>query len=378
MLPFVLGGVYAGGEGDSISRNCSTGEDGCGVLAVANTQFLENEAEVAGGAIFADRTDVIRMHCSVQSSQQSLEFYSKKQWLSMQVIDSLEDICPAWRDNTAGTYGPDVATYTFEIEKKVFDEKAEDASVVNGSQYTIRGHRSGKKIPAIVLTPVDELGQYPAVGADNRHTVAVVSSPEGFFEGSMTVALDAAAVSVSPSGFAQPGNYTVAFRFEGVDAEDFDITVEVKGCSMGEVPLRNGTFCEPCTSSTYSFLPDEDVDCHPCPENGQCETAVILPNSGYWHKTPCSQHLQRCLTPDACESDRRDQGLGEMTADVDSCDFEESFFQNYTDVQCREVSRLFPISLEQASNGGVYLTGSRGPPLRGVRGVLWKDALVPV
>ena len=378
MLPFVLGGVHVVGERDSISCNCSPGGGGCGVLAVANTQFLENEAEAAGGAIFADRTAVIRMHCSVQSTHRRFEFYSKKQWLSMQVIESLEDICPAWMDNTAGTYGPDVATYTFDIEKKVFDEKAEDATVVNGSQYTIHGHRSGKKIPAIVLTPVDELGQYPAVGADNRHTVAVVSSPDGFFAGSMTVSLDTAAVSISPSGFAQPGNYTLAFRFEGVDAEDFDITVEVKGCSMGEVPLRNGTFCEPCTSSTYSFLPDEDVDCHPCPENGQCETAVILPNSGYWHKTPCSQHLQRCLTPDACESDRRDQGLGEMTADVDSCDFEESFFQNYTDVQCREVSRLFPISLEQASNGGVYLTGSRGPPLRGVRGVLWKDALVPV
>ena len=370
--------MYAVGERDSIYCNCSADEDGCGVLAVANTQFLENEAEVAGGGIFVDRTDVIRMHCSVQSSQQSFEFYSKKQWLSMQVIDSLEDICPAWRDNTAGTYGPDVATYTFEIEKKIFDEKAEDATVVNGRQYAIRGHRSGKPIPAIILTPVDELGQYPAVGADNRHTVAVISSPEGFFAGSMTVPLDAAAVSVSPSGFAQPGNYTVAIKFEGTDAEDFNITVELRGCSMGEVPSGNGTFCEPCTSSTYSFFPEEDDHCHPCPENGQCETAVILPNSGYWHKTPCSQRIQRCLTPDACESDRRDQGLEEMTADVDSCDFEESFIQNYTDVQCREVSRLFPISLGQSFTGSVYLTGSRGPPLRGVRGVLRKDALVPV
>ena len=305
---------------------------------MANTLFLENTAEVAGGAVFTDRTAVIRMHCSVQlTTQRGFAFYSEKQWQSIQAIDSLEDICPTWHNNTAGKYGPDVATYTFDIEKKILDEKAKDAIAANAVGHTIRGQRSGKPIPAVVLTPVDELGQSPAVGADRRDTVAVISSPDGFFAGSMRVPLDTAAVSISPSGFVQPGNYTVSIQFEGGNAEGFNITVEVTGCSMGEVPSGNGTFCEPCTSSTYSFHPDEDADCHPCPENGKCETAVILPNSGYWHKTPCSQRIQRCLTPDACESDRRDQVLKEMTADVASCDFEESYIQNYTDVQCREV-----------------------------------------
>ena len=287
------------------------------------------------------------MHCSVQSTtHHRFEFCSNKQWQSIQVIGSLEDICPTWLNNTAGKYGPDVATYTCDIEKKILDERAKDAVAVNEGKYAIRGHRSGKPIPAILLTPVDELGQYPAVGTDRKDTMAIVSSPDEFFVGNMRVTLDTAAVSVSPSGFARPGNYTVSIQFEGGNAEGFNITVEVKGCSMGEVPSGNGTFCEPCTSSTYSFNPDEDVHCHPCPENGKCETAVILPNSGYWHKTPCSQRIQRCLTPDACESDRRDQALREMAADVESCDFEEPFIQNYTDVQCREVGHLYSSLLD--------------------------------
>ena len=379
-LPFVLGGIHAVGERDSMFQNCFTGEDGCGVLTVANTLFLENKAEVAGGAIFTDRTAVIRMHCSVRSTtQRGFEFYSEKQWQSMQAIDSLEDICPTWHNNTAGKYGPDVATYTCDIEKKILDKRAKDVITVNREGYTIRGHRSGKPIPAIVLTPIDELGQHPAVGADDMETVAVISSPDGFFAGSMSVPLDTAAVSTSPSGFVQPGNYTVSIRFEGGNVEGFNITVEVKGCSMGEVPSGNGTFCEPCTSSTYSFHPDEDVHCHPCPENAKCETAVILPNSGYWHKTPCSQRIQRCLTPDACESDLRDQALKEMTTDVEHCDFEEAFIQNYTDVECREVGYLHSsIILGQTSTVVVCLAGTRGAPLWSVRGILRKDALVSV
>ena len=120
------------------------------------------------------------------------------------------------------------------------------------------------------------------------------------------------------------------------------------------------------------------VHCFQCPDNGNCKAGEILPNSGYWHKAPCSRRMQRCLTPDACESDRRDQGLKEMTAGLESCHLKASFIQNYRNVQCREVGRLYPISLGKVSTGGVYLTGSRGPPLRGVRRVLRKDAFVPV
>ena len=50
-----------------------------------------------------------------------------------------------------------------------------------------------------------------------------------------------------------------------------------------------------------------------------------------------------------------------MTADVESCVFEGAFIQNYTDVQCREVGRLYSSLLDMRRMASVCLTGTRGP-----------------
>ena len=118
---------------------------------------------------------------------------------------------------------------------------------------------------------------------------------------------DRANLTVTP--FAQPGEYTVLIEFKGGDFETFEITMYVRGRAMGEVRSANGTLYEPCSAATFSFLPEEDSECHPCPENGNCESKAVLPKEGYWNKIPCSEHVQRCLAPEACESEDRKQKL---------------------------------------------------------------------
>ena len=308
---------------------------------MTNTLLMNNKAEAAGGAIFIDTVAGLRLNCSDESKEQGLQFYSRKQWTSMKRLASIDDICTFWEDNTADRYGPAVASFVSDIQKKIANAETKDLELIKGSHYTIHNHRSGKPIPLIVFTLVDELGQGPAVGQNNEDIKAVMSSPEEFFLGNIVKPLVVESANLSAVGFVQPGMYKILTEFEGSNLESFEITVEVKPCEMGEVPSGDGKFCEPCNVASYNFSPEDDSECHPCPENGDCSSQVILPNRGYWHQTPCSEHIQRCVTKEACDRHNREDALAELTQDVLTCQFDDQYLQNYTEVQCREASTVF-------------------------------------
>ena len=362
---------------DAVHQNCPSRQgDLCGVVAVVNSSVSENEAEAAGGGIVVDRAAIIRVRCPAQTSSEESEFYSEKQLESLLGVEFTEDICPAMSGNTAGRYGPEIASYLSSVQKSILYGDEEDVVSVNEDAYIIRNHKSGSPLPTIALKAVDDFGQDPAVGMDSREVFAVMSSPDGLFDGSLGAPLNLDVVHLTTTGFATPGTYRVIVEFDHEQINTLEITVEVKSCAMGEVPSGNGTFCEPCTASTFSFHPDDDLACHPCPENGNCETRVILPKRGYWHKTPCSTHIQRCLASDGCDSEDRQQDLEEMTEDVDSCEFDEGFLANYTEAQCREVTLW--ISSRRCTSQTVCATGTRWTSLRFVQGVLWQVALSPL
>ena len=308
---------------------------------MTNTSLMNNKAEAAGGAIFIDTVAGLRLDCSDESKEQGLQFYSKKQWKSMKHLASIEDICTSWENNTAERYGPAVASYVSDIQKEIANEETKDLESVKGSHYTIHNHRSGNPIPKIALTLVDELGQGPAVGQNNKDIEAVMSSPDGFLDGTVREPLGIKGANLNATSFVRPGNCNVLIQFEGANLERFEITVEVRPCDIGEVASGNGTFCESCNAVSYNFYPEEDSECHPCPENGDCSSRVILPNRGYWHQTPCSEHIQRCLATEACDSDNREDALAELTQDVQTCQFDDQYLQTYTETQCREVSFKF-------------------------------------
>ena len=303
--------------------------------------MMNNEARSAGGAIFIDTVAALRLRCSDESTEHGVQFYSEKQRESMKSLTSIDNICTSWKNNTAGRYGPEVATFVSNVQKKIVDEETGDSELADGSPLTIHNHRSGKPIPAITLMPVDELGQGPAVGENNENIEAVMSSEDGFFVGSVRKPVSVEGANFSAIGFVQPGNYNVSIEFEGADLESFEITVEVKPCEMGEVSSGNGTFCESCNVASYNVSPEKDMECHPCPENGNCTSQVILPDRGYWHQTPCSERVQRCLTAEACKRYNREDALLEHTQDVQKCQFDDQYLQKYTEAQCREASTVF-------------------------------------
>ena len=125
------------------------------------------------------------------------------------------------------------------------------------------------------------------------------------------------------TGFAKPGNYTVLINFDEDILKEEEINVTVQSCTIGEASLRDGTFCEPCNAATYNFDLKEDSKCQPCPDNGNCTTKVIVPKQGYWNSSPCSPHIQRCLTTHACDGEIRTTTLQEISENISICSMNE-------------------------------------------------------
>ena len=331
------GGMKVVGDDSLVASNCSLAKDNCGVIALVDTAFTDNTAETGGGAIFVDRVPVIRIRCSATSANEKLAFFSEKQWRDIEVFGSTGNVCPSWNANEAIRYGPDVASFASGVHKTIDGASTDMISILDNHHYVVQNYSSGKPLPTVFLIASDDLRQYPAVTADGKRIIVVLSSPDGLFESNMSRQLHPTGESLTLTGFATPGNHTLLIEFEEADYESIEIVVEVRSCAMGEVPLRNGTLCEPCSSSTYSFPSEGDSVCQTCPENGICETRVILPDEGYWHLTPCSKHIDKCITHDACVREEREQDLAKMTANIESCDVDEVFIKNYTEAQCREV-----------------------------------------
>ena len=301
--------------------------------------FSENEAESVGGAILASDIDSIRMSCSAHETQsRKPEFYSREELEALDAIQSNEDICQSWKGNHAGEYGKEVGSPGAGVRMTVVPENLHDAIEVSENRFVIEEHSSGEPLPIIQLQVVDGLGQGPVVSLSSRVVEATMTSPNGFFSGSVKIKMNEGIGNFSGVvGFGLEGVYECIIDFSEELIESLVVEVHVRGCGLGEVAAANGTVCEPCTSDTYNLLPGSGTGCHPCPENGDCTTHVILPAKGHWHATPCSENIQECISSEACSSEEREVRMAAATGNISSCEFDEAYIKDYTEAQCREV-----------------------------------------
>ena len=303
-------------------------------MALADTQLSGNEASLAGGAVFAGYLEAIRLSCDNTSSDVGLRFYEEKEWKALSQVKSDKDICPSWKGNHGGVYGPNVGTYAATAEMTLNDTN-KAVCVSGGENCVVEGYRVGTDLPTATVELVDGLKQRPAI--NYRPVNANMSSPVGqFLLVSIVVPMERGTCTFrSIKGFVPPGVYDLIVEFGEKAIKSIGITVRVHNCSVGEF-VSNAGFCETCSSTTYNFRLSATV-CHPCPENGNCESRVITPEDGYWQKTPCSHHFRRCLPASACEFEKRSENLNTMVRDVSSCVFEEEWIEEYTQAQCAEV-----------------------------------------
>ncbi len=329
-----LGGLHIADRAHLL--DCADSQSNCTTVALFDTIFTNNRADVAGGAVFVSSVKNIHVNCLPTPRQKNKTVSTP--WQSSDRLNLSAIHCPTWKENSAALYGDDVGSYASRIRRELFKKEEQNVTVEGENRYIVYGHRSGTALPMISMQAVDELGQGPAIGATDLTVFADMTSPDGFFPGSIRVPLNESGGNITAVGFAPPNTYLVLVNFTETNFEGFQIVVHVKRCVIGEIASGNGTFCEQCSPATYTFAPYEK-ECHPCPENGKCESRVIWPEKGYWHASPCSTHLAKCVLTDACDFEGRNQALSEATKAIENCTLDPAFAANYTKAQCKEVPR---------------------------------------
>ena len=135
-------------------------------------------------------------------------------------------------------------------------------------------------------------------------------------------------------------DYSATPELQTLDVKPSSIIVTMRPCILGEMTLiKQDQYlsCQECSSSMYNVDPEE-AECKPCPENAGCESRVIIPNSGYWHASPCSERIQGCLTSHACTFEGRSENLRNITESVISCDVGSAKIEDYQQAQCGKAS----------------------------------------
>ena len=310
-------------------------------MVLADTEFSDNEAAVAGGGVFAAYSEAIRFRCSDVPLDEGLQFYTETQWKALRLLKSVDDICPSWKHNRGKICGPDVGTYATTARMTVGD--ANDSVYESGEEWVVEGYRIGEDLPAMRVELIDGLGQGRA--KNYRPIDANLSSPSTpFLVRPVVMSIDLRNCTFrSISGFVPPGEYKLTIDFGEKVIEGIGISVIVPNCSVGE-SVSSGGLCADCSSTTYNFQLSASY-CQPCPENGNCTSRVITPNDGYWQQMPCSVHLHRCLPTSACEFKGRSKKLEDFVKNIVNCNFSDTWItENYTRAQCAKVGSI-PSSL---------------------------------
>ena len=94
----------------------------------------------------------------------------------------------------------------------------------------------------------------------------------------------------------------VTVRIQAADGRDIglNLTFATRPREKGEPTTESQTERFRCFARSYSFEADPE-SCQPCEEHAECDgTSALLPEDGYWHSTPFSPVMRRCLTDEAC------------------------------------------------------------------------------
>ena len=320
-----------------------------------NTAFAENEAR-AGGAIFTNNLSMI----SIMPDVRAVVDKSVALGFVLQENEAhLEKSNVTFLDNSVvdGGYGERVASTPVTALLTDLDD---DSGGRPGIALTKSDFLSGARLRFGVEF---EDGLDASVTFADRLTAHISCDEDRLDEQAADCALleisGQEAAEVSEKGIA---NFT-AVRLRGLESQTYALRVEYRSaselqtlntepsrvrvtmrpCRIGERTVSGeGELleCQECSSSTYNLSP-RDAECQPCPENGNCESRVIVPHSGYWQDSPCSVSIAKCLTSHACKFGERVRKLRSMTDDLSSCDISEAEIEAYQRAQCAQVRYAF-------------------------------------
>ena len=140
----------------------------------------------------------------------------------------------------------------------------------------------------------------------------------------MTITLDSDWIAGTRVYKAVDGVVVIANTYvAGVDLRSVEVVIKTDGdrditlrlefsvlaCDKGELPGEERKGCFRCSRFSYTFHASEEM-CKECEDNAVCDgTTVLVPEEGYWHSSPFSPFMLRCLLAEACSFGSRKESL---------------------------------------------------------------------
>eukprot|EP00210_Caulerpa_lentillifera_P003992 g3808.t1 len=114
------------------------------------------------------------------------------------------------------------------------------------------------------------------------------------------------------------------------------LIVQSDECGINEDLTKDKKSCHTCREGLYNFQPKEIEGCKTCPEGAQCNGTYIVPNDGYWHKSPCHSKVKQCIVKDACRRANRIQHITSFSENSIGCDLNQTRMEEYNEILCQE------------------------------------------
>ena len=293
------GGIYyrkltSAEDSDVSSREQNAKDQG---IVLFDASFSGNVAKKNGSAVHSNRKSSISVFCSSSATDTSLNTILEPEELASIRISSRDgETCrrEAIKDNN------EAASFTTYVRKIRLE--GDGLTKLGSNVYRLSEIVSGSVLSPITVTPYDDYGQFPALSAEDDLSPRLKGDRlvGGVFAANLN---DNGSYSFSGirTNVMKPGEHLLIISFPDADELDnLTIRVEARECHVGEMQRQDGVYCEECSSSSYTFSPEEST-CLPCPTNANCTGSFIFPQRGYWLNSPCHNRTVECLNPEACD-----------------------------------------------------------------------------
>ena len=266
-------------------------------------------------------------------------------------------VCLVNGSNTVGEggYGPDVATTASGFFATLIYDNGTRVTLEEGAECDLGDWKSGDGFPTMQISLYDDYGQGPArrgsSSVDLPHSdlgnvrlpdysapvTAVLRSADGLLPNDIVADLASGETNLTiGSPMVKPGLYAATLSIPDLPSEGIRLKVRVRPCIINEVPREDDRGCIECDPGRYNFDPRKG-SCVTCPDDGDCLGRYILPHSEHWNAFPCSHHVQKCISKEAClgrDSDALNTTSFENRAA--GCDLSEKEVRDYQSALCEE------------------------------------------
>lgn len=272
-----------------------------GNVSVSGMAFEENYAEVAGGAFFIDRFELLDGKWAKRKKD---AFSVAKGHFSSNFN------CSNMTDNSVaeGGYGPNIATKTKFFYVTLIYQNGTRQNVETGTSVNISDWRSDDRLPVFEVVLMDVFHQGPALTKTTTSTIAdydgsskaTALSTDGLIPYPFVAAVSRLGNVTIGQPLQEPGNYSLLLWLEDKAASNITVNVTLRNCTINEESGLGGKLCSPCDSNHFTLDPGNGT-CKVCPDHCNCSSWGVAPMKKHWVPSPCHPKAVECLSEAACD-----------------------------------------------------------------------------